>query len=221
MEMNKWMKLVRYMVTFAVAILCICVFWMQKVHAAGSLSEDGWEEYYSGLEHDADGNLIYKVETNGISDGYHMFSFYAANAFFDGVEKVVFTSSDTKVAQIDKDSRTVQLKGNYTYTYRAISVGITMKKIGTATIKAKVGNKTYSFQIMVVPDGGIKAHITSVKAVSHNSVKVSWKKVDWASGYIVARANTESDAKDADKLKVVKTLNSLINCQLFFRQITT
>ena len=83
-----------------------------------------------------------------------------------------------------------------------------MKKIGTATIKAKVGNKTYSFQIMVVPDGGIKAHITSVKAVSHNSVKVSWKKVDWASGYIVARANTESDAKDADKLKVVKTLNS-------------
>ena len=167
MEMNKRMKLARYMVAFVAVILCMCVFVMPKVHAEGSLSEDGWEECYSGLEHDADGNLIYKVETNGISDGYHMFSFYAANAFFDGVEKVVFTSSDTKVAQIGESDKTVQLKGNYTYTYRSISVGITMKKIGTSTITASVGDKTYSLQIMVIPDGGIKAHITSVKSVSH------------------------------------------------------
>ena len=208
MEMNKRMKLIRYLAAFAAIVLCMYVFVMPKVHAEGSLSEDGWEEYYSGLEHDEDGNLIYKVENNGISDGYHAFSFYAANAFFDGVEKVVFTSSDTKVAQIDESDKTVQLKGNYTYTYRSMSLGITMKKIGTSTITASVGDKTYSFQIMVVPDGGIKAHITSVKAVSHSSVKVSWKKVDWASGYIIARANTESDAKDADKLKVVKTIDS-------------
>ena len=143
MEINKRIRLVRYIAALAVVILCMCVFVMPKVHAEGSLSEDGWEEYYSGLEHDADGNLIYKVE------------------------KVVFTSSDTKVAQIGESDKTVQLKGNYTYTYRSISVGITMKKIGTSTITASVGDKTYSLQIMVIPDGGIKAHIISVKSVSH------------------------------------------------------
>lgn len=49
---------------------------------------------------------------------------------------------------------------------------------GTSTITGKIGDKEYSFKVIVKPYMGAK--MSSVKAVDYKSVKVTWQKANAA-----------------------------------------
>lgn len=122
---------------------------------------DGWHESSSRFTKDENGGLIYTEEPYKDDSSYADvidFQFFVCESSMD-VSQVKFYSSNTKVAKIESGYDTVKIKPGDTYCLlyvRTIAPG-------TSTITGKIGDKEYSFKVIVKPYMGAK--MSSVKAV--------------------------------------------------------
>ena len=182
------------------AVLFICTA-AYSIPAHADSVEDGWDTVYGSLETDADGKIFYKTSYDS-SDQLIMATLSAKNATFEGVKEVRISSSNTKVCSVDSDSKVVKLTQEH--MYRKIPAYFTIHSAGSAVITAQVGEKSYSFCVIATPQN--MAKMNPVKAIDYQSIRLSWKKVSGASGYIIARAAT-SGANDG-LLKKIKEVNS-------------
>lgn len=163
---------------------------------------DGWHESSSRFTKDENGGLIYTEEPYKDDSSYADvtdFQFFVCESSMD-VSQVKFYSSNTKVAKIESGYDTVKIKPGDIYCLlyvRTIAPG-------TSTITGKIGDKEYSFKVIVKPYMGAK--MSSVKAVDYKSVKVTWQKANAATGYIVARAKRTGNNLPA-KLEVLKQVD--------------
>ncbi|MDO5425167.1 MAG: hypothetical protein Q4F41_15705 [Eubacteriales bacterium] len=132
------------------------------------------------------------------------------------------TTPSTPTTKTNLSQTTVSKIGKKTYTGKALTPSVTVKdgsttlkkgtdytvsyknniNVGTATITIKgkgnyTGTKTTTFQIVA----GSASKVT-VENASYNSLKLKWKKVSGASGYIIYRADKKGGSYK--KLATVK-----------------
>lgn len=114
--------------------------------------------------------------------------------------------------------------GKWTYDSKRLSLSgntFTGKQTGTTTVKYAFGRQSISYAIKVVPapvgtPTGVKA-----ASVGHTSVKVSWGKVDGATGYQLYRATskTGSFTKVADTKSLNYTNKSLTTGKTYYYKV--
>lgn len=174
------MKALRYMLFTMVLVLGVLGF-TGTTHAFNW--EDGWEDSADYMSKDENGNLIYVAESykDESYEDVTEFRLFVPNAAMN-VSEAKFYSSNTKVAKFDSGNDTAKLKPGDIYCVAKVKLIAS----GTSTITAKLGDKAYSFKIIVKPY--MAAKMNSAKIYNYNSVKLSWKKVDCATGYIIVRA---------------------------------
>lgn len=174
------MKALRYMLFTMVLVLGILGF-TGTTHAFNW--EDGWEDSADYMSKDENGNLIYVAESykDESYEDVTEFRLFVPNAAMN-VSEAKFYSSNTKVAKFASGNDTVKLKPGDIYCVAKVKLIAS----GTSTITAKLGDKSYSFKIIVKPY--MAAKMNSAKIYNYNSVKLSWKKVDCATGYIIVGA---------------------------------
>lgn len=201
-QKKKLQKILKYTILFILLALSVTGF-TKKVNAQTWRDGDGWNATSYGMSKDENGDPIYVLEPYNDSSSYKDetdFMLYISNAASDGITEVKFYSSNTKVAKIDSDRATAKIKPGDIYCLARVKTVAS----GTSVITAKVGDKEYTFKLIVKPYVGAK--MNPVKRINYKSIKISWKKVDCATGYIVARVKRTGN--DLGKLETVKHVSA-------------
>lgn len=137
------------------------------------------------------GNTIIKAKVNGkvyqckitVNKTACSELYTTRNMKFLGVAKnVTYTSSNPKIASIDKNGK------------------ITMKKVGNVKITAKVNKKKYSFTLRVVADGWIKDAKGNKYYYKNNEKLTGWQYVGKYK-YYFAKSSGILDQNVANRLK--------------------
>ena len=190
------MKTIRYMLLAILVILCTIGFSSKAAVHDGS---DGWDTTY--MTKDSEGKLIYNTylsKTDGSVTDRIDLRLYVQNAVSNGINTATFTSSNPKVAQLEQDSLNVfNPWGPSIYCAPYVKI----LSCGFSTITAQLGDKKYEFTIIVTPFTATK--INSIRTNNYESMKISWQKVDCASGYVIVRTK-----RNGSTFQVVKQINS-------------
>lgn len=190
------MKKIRYILFVMLVLLCAFGF-SNKVYAYDG--PDGWDTTY--MTKDSEGKLIYNTylsKTDGSVTDRIDLRLYVQNAVNNGINTATFTSSNPKVAQLEKDSLNVfNPWGPSIYCVPYVKI----LSCGFSTITAQLGDEKYEFTIIVTPFTATK--IKSIRTNDYKSIKLTWEKVSCASGYVIVRTK-----RNGSTFQVVKQINS-------------
>lgn len=201
-------------------LLLIAVFLLGRV-VYGEGETTGWYEAYQDhtLQRDQAGNPYIQLHYDDQNPSETL-NFWMKAEDLKKAEMLSFSSSDPDVCSIALDVASVKLRSDIDYFDCAQGVPLTVKKTGIVTITAKLGDKEYPIKVIIHPE--LDGNINTIERISYNTIRITWTKIEGASGYVVFQKNTVGGSgrdvwQPAAEINDVDTLSAdieaKINCE--------
>ena len=178
--------------SIVIVILFLCIFCFGR-NAQAEEAENVWSSgSEEQIQKDESGNPYIEYYLPGYYTIQKQLTFKVKNQDVSQdsepvIGQVQYTGTDSEICEMDRIRKQYESDSGY----MGNTLWLELKNPGIMTITAKILDKEYSIKVIVYPTDS--AEIKSYERISYYGVRLVWKEVYSASGYVVMRRRYNHD----------------------------